>query len=66
MSYISFRKSFCFRRLSFLLNKFQMHTLLNELLELHEQKEVPHRDFYNIRKVSSFCYVVMGQNVRKY
>lgn len=46
-----FRKSFCFRRLSYLQNKFQLHVLLNELRELHEQKAVSHRDFYNIRKV---------------
>ena len=29
-----------------------MHILLNEMKELAEQKKVPHRDFYNIRKVS--------------
>ena len=28
-----------------------MHVLLNEMRELAEQKCVPHRDFYNIRKV---------------
>lgn len=41
-------KSFCFRRLSYLSSKFQLHVLLNELRELAEQKSVPHRDFYNI------------------
>lgn len=29
-----------------------MHILLNEMKELAAQKKVPHRDFYNIRKVS--------------
>ena len=46
------RKSFCYRRLQYLSSKFQMHILLNEMKELAEQKKVPHRDFYNIRKVS--------------
>jgi AMP deaminase len=45
------RKSFCYRRLSYLLHHFQLHGLLNEMHELAEQKCVPHRDFYNIRKV---------------
>jgi hypothetical protein len=45
------RKSFCYRRLSYLSSKFQLHVLLNELCELASQKAVPHRDFYNIRKV---------------
>lgn len=44
-------KSFCYRRLQYLSNKFQMHVLLNEMKELAAQKKVPHRDFYNIRKV---------------
>ncbi|VDK57302.1 unnamed protein product [Anisakis simplex] len=55
-------KSFCFRRLSFLQNKFQLHTLLNELLELHEQKSVPHRDFYNIRKVDTHIHAASSMN----
>lgn len=42
-------KSFCYRRLSYLSSKFQLHVLLNELRELASQKAVPHRDFYNIR-----------------
>lgn len=45
------RKSFCYRRLQYLSSKFQMHILLNEMKELAAQKKVPHRDFYNIRKV---------------
>lgn len=46
-------KSFCYRRLSYLSAKFQLHVLLNEMRELAAQKAVPHRDFYNIRKVKS-------------
>ena len=44
-------KSFCYRRLTYLSSKFQLHLLLNELRELAAQKAVPHRDFYNVRKV---------------
>ena len=47
-----YRKSFCYRRLQYLSSKFQMHILLNEMKELAAQKKVPHRDFYNIRKVN--------------
>ena len=46
-------KSFCYRRLSYLSSKFQLHVLLNELRELAAQKAVAHRDFYNVRKVLS-------------
>ena len=46
-----FRKSFCYRRLTYLSAKYQLHVLLNELRELAAQKAVPHRDFYNTRKV---------------
>ena len=45
-------KSFAYRRLCFLSSKFALHVLLNESAETLEQKHVPHRDFYNIRKVS--------------
>lgn len=50
-SFLLPRKSFCYRRLQYLSSKFQMHVLLNEMKELAAQKKVPHRDFYNIRKV---------------
>ncbi|CCD65831.1 AMP deaminase [Caenorhabditis elegans] len=55
-------KSFCFRRLSYLENKFQLHVLLNELRELHEQKGVSHRDFYNIRKVDTHIHAASSMN----
>ena len=45
-------KSFCFQRLEFLQSKYKLHILLNEIRELAEQKAVPHRDFYNVRKVT--------------
>jgi AMP deaminase len=44
-------RSFCYRRLTYLSSKFQLHVLLNEMQELTAQKTVPHRDFYNVRKV---------------
>ncbi|XP_041373098.1 AMP deaminase 2-like isoform X2 [Gigantopelta aegis] len=55
-------KSFCFRRLSFLSSKFQLHVLLNELKESASQKEVPHRDFYNIRKVDTHVHASSCMN----
>ncbi|KAI6231693.1 AMP deaminase [Aphelenchoides besseyi] len=55
-------KSFCYRRLSFLQTKFQLHVLLNEVRELHEQKSVPHRDFYNIRKVDTHIHAASSMN----
>ncbi|XP_076457570.1 AMP deaminase 2-like isoform X3 [Babylonia areolata] len=55
-------KSFCYRRLSYLSSKFQLHVLLNELKESAEQKEVPHRDFYNIRKVDTHVHASSCMN----
>uniref|UniRef100_A0AC34QH07 AMP deaminase n=1 Tax=Panagrolaimus sp. JU765 TaxID=591449 RepID=A0AC34QH07_9BILA len=55
-------KSFCYRRLTFLQTKFQLHVLMNELRELHEQKSVPHRDFYNIRKVDNHIHAASSMN----
>lgn len=47
------RKTYCHRRLNFLGSKFYLHEMLNEMAELKELKGVPHRDFYNVRKVGS-------------
>ncbi|KAF5283821.1 hypothetical protein FQA39_LY04641 [Lamprigera yunnana] len=55
-------KSFCYRRLSYLSSKFQLHVLLNELKELASQKAVPHRDFYNIRKVDTHVHAASCMN----
>ena len=52
-------KSFCYRRLSYLSSKFQLHVLLNELRELAAQKAVAHRDFYNCRKASSIGFLFL-------
>ncbi|CAK1547507.1 unnamed protein product [Leptosia nina] len=55
-------KSFCYRRLSYLSSKFKMHVLLNELHELALQKAVPHRDFYNIKKVDTHIHAASSMN----
>ncbi|KAJ5260484.1 hypothetical protein N7478_012089 [Penicillium angulare] len=49
-------KSFAFRRLSYLEGKFQLYTLLNEYQEIADSKKVPHRDFYNVRKVDTHVH----------
>merc|ERR1719435_211086 len=55
-------KSFCYRRLSYLHSKYQLHVLLNELRELAAQKAVPHRDFYNCRKVDTHIHAASCMN----
>lgn len=55
-------KSFCYRRLSYLTNKFQLHVLLNEIRELAAQKAVSHRDFYNLRKVDTHVHAASCMN----
>ncbi|RCH82602.1 AMP deaminase, partial [Rhizopus stolonifer] len=49
-------KSFAFRRLRYLDSKWQMYILLNEFQELSDSKCVPHRDFYNVRKVDTHVH----------
>jgi AMP deaminase len=49
-------KSFAFKRLSYLEGKFQLHALLNEYQEIADSKKVPHRDFYNVRKVDTHVH----------
>uniref|UniRef100_A0A3Q4AA36 Uncharacterized protein n=1 Tax=Mola mola TaxID=94237 RepID=A0A3Q4AA36_MOLML len=39
-----------------------MHILLNEMKELAAQKKVPHRDFYNIRKVDTHIHASSCMN----
>ena len=48
-------KTYTHRRLKFLSSKFQVHQMLNEMDELKELKNNPHRDFYNCRKVNEFA-----------
>ncbi|KAI9797148.1 MAG: hypothetical protein M1825_006252 [Sarcosagium campestre] len=49
-------KSFAYRRLQFLDGKFNLYTLLNEYQEMADSKKVPHRDFYNVRKVDTHVH----------
>uniref|UniRef100_A0A8C6T137 AMP deaminase n=1 Tax=Neogobius melanostomus TaxID=47308 RepID=A0A8C6T137_9GOBI len=49
-------KTYCHRRLKFLSSKFHVHEMLNEMAELKELKSVPHRDFYNVRKVDTHIH----------
>jgi len=55
-------KSFTFRRLQYLQSKFKLHCLLNEMKELAAQKEIPHRDFYNVRKVDTHIHASSCMN----
>lgn len=48
--------SYAFTRLELLSAKYNIHILLNETRELVAQKSVPHRDFYNIRKVDTHVH----------
>lgn len=49
-------KSFAFRRLQYLEGKFNLYFLLNEYQEIADSKRVPHRDFYNVRKVDTHVH----------
>ncbi|KAF5380701.1 hypothetical protein D9757_007015 [Collybiopsis confluens] len=55
-------KSFAFRRLKYLSSKFTMYTLMNEFQELADMKSVPHRDFYNVRKVDTHVHHSSSMN----
>lgn len=48
--------SYSYRRLELLSAKFNLHCLLNDTKELEAQKSVPHRDFYNVRKVDTHVH----------
>lgn len=49
-------KSFAFRRLKYLEGRFNLYALLNEYQEIADSKRVPHRDFYNVRKVDTHVH----------
>lgn len=49
-------KSFAFKRLQYLEGKFNLYVLLNEYQETADSKKVPHRDFYNVRKVDTHVH----------
>ncbi|KAF8517415.1 hypothetical protein BU17DRAFT_91874 [Hysterangium stoloniferum] len=55
-------KSFAYRRLKYLVSKFTMYSLLNEFQEMTDMKSVPHRDFYNVRKVDTHVHHSSSMN----
>jgi len=55
-------KSLAYTRLEYLKKRFQMHRMLNETSETAEQKTVPHRDFYNLRKVDTHVHLSACMN----
>lgn len=57
-------KTLCFRRLRLLQSRFAMHLLQHEQDERAEQKRVPHRDFYNVRKVDTHVHHSSSMNCK--
>ena len=57
-------KSLAFRRLRYLQAQFSLHLLLKETQELIEQKAVPHRDFYNVRKMDTHVHHSSSMNAK--
>lgn len=55
-------KSLAYRRLRYLVSKFEMYHLLNEFQEMADMKMVPHRDFYNVRKVDTHVHHSSSMN----
>ncbi|XP_069046395.1 AMP deaminase 1 [Lepisosteus oculatus] len=55
-------KTYTHRRLKFLMSKFNVHEMLNEMEELKELKKNPHRDFYNCRKVDTHIHAAACMN----
>lgn len=49
-------KTYSYQRLEILFAKFNLHCLLNETRENECTKCVPHRDFYNVRKVDTHVH----------
>lgn len=49
-------KSFAYRRLQYLEGRYDLYSLLNEYEEVADTKKVPHRDFYNVRKVDTHVH----------
>lgn len=49
-------KSFAFRRLQYLESRFNLYVIQNGYQEVADSKKVPHRDFYNVRKVDTHVH----------
>jgi len=54
--------SFCYRRLQKLEARFKLHVMEHEHEETAEQRGVPHRDFYNCRKVDTHVHLAAAMN----
>lgn len=57
-------KSYSYRQLELLLARFNLHVLLNGSRELQSSKSVPHRDFYNVRKVDTHVHHSACMNLK--
>jgi len=55
-------KSFSYQRLRYLEAKWNLYGLLNEGKETVDTKSVPHRDFYNVRKVDTHVHHSSAMN----
>lgn len=49
-------KSFAYRQLDIIEGKFHLYFLINSYQETADCKKVPHRDFYNVRKVDTHVH----------
>ena len=49
-------KSFAYRQLDIIEGKFHLYYLVNSYQETADSKKVPHRDFYNVRKVDTHVH----------
>jgi len=57
-------KSYSYRQLELLLARFNLHILLNGSRENQSSKSVPHRDFYNVRKVDTHVHHSACMNLK--
>ncbi|OMJ26350.1 AMP deaminase [Smittium culicis] len=55
-------KTWTYKRLKYLEARWQMYLQLYELQERLESKNVPHRDFYNVRKVDTHVHLASCMN----
>ncbi|CAG8543490.1 1775_t:CDS:2 [Funneliformis caledonium] len=55
-------KSYAYKRLCYLESKWNMYSLLREYQEIADSKSVPHRDFYNVRKVDTHVHLSSCMN----
>ncbi|KAG9290943.1 hypothetical protein G9A89_011093 [Geosiphon pyriformis] len=55
-------KSYAYRRLRYLESKWNMYFISKEFQEIADSKKVPHRDFYNVRKVDTHVHLSSCMN----